>query len=78
MVSLIVDSGYERLSNTIPVSPAYKSSKIALLCAKIKLKIAFSNHLRTSILKTCSGPNHCGLYSRSSLITREYLANRTF
>jgi len=38
MVSLIVDSGYERLSNTIPVSPAYKSSKIALLCAKNQIE----------------------------------------
>ena len=51
MVGFIVDSGYERLSSTLSPNSVYAISKMALLFAKIKLKIAFSSQLRTSILK---------------------------
>ena len=51
MVDLIVDSGYHKLSSTLSATSVYTISKMALLCAKTKLKIAFSSQLRTSILK---------------------------
>ena len=51
MVDLIVDSGYERLSSTLSANSVYKISKMALLFAKTKLKIAFSSQLKTSNLK---------------------------
>ena len=55
MVGLIVDSGYERLSSTISTT----ISKMALLCAKTKLKICFSR------------PNHVGPYSRNSILEND-------
>ena len=55
-----MDSGCERLSSMLSTNSVYTISKMALLFAKTKLKIAFSSQLRTSILKMFSGPNHGG------------------
>ena len=46
-----MDSGYERISNMLSVNFAEKINKMALLLARIKFKLAFSSHLRTSILE---------------------------
>ena len=57
MVGLIVDSGYERISNTLSVNSAQKINKMALLFARIKSQIVLSNRLITYILKIVSqGP----------------------
>ena len=71
MVGRIVDSGYERLSSTLSATSVYTISKMALLFAKPKLKIAFSSQLRTSILKMFFRPNHVGPYSRNSILEND-------
>ena len=47
MVGYIVDSEYERISNTVSVNSAQKITKMALLFGKTKFKVAFSSRLRT-------------------------------
>ena len=66
-----MDSGCERLSSTLSTNSIYTISKMALLFAKTKLKIAFSSQLRTSILKCFSGPNHGGPYSRNWILEND-------
>ena len=66
-----MDSGCERLSSMLSTKSVYTISKMALLFAKTKLKIAFSSQLRTSILKMFSGPNHVGPYSRNSILEND-------
>ena len=51
MMGLIEDLEYERLSSMLSATSVYNISKMDLLFAKTKLKIAFSCQLRTSILK---------------------------
>ena len=64
MVGLIVDSGYERISKTVSVNSACKINKMALLFAKTKCEIAFSNRLITSIWKVFPGPTWWVPYNR--------------
>ena len=60
MVGLILDSGYERISNTISLNSAQKIKQMALLFARIKFKIVFSSCLRTCTSEIFFRANHGG------------------
>ena len=61
MMGLIVDPGYQGISDTLSVNSAQKINKMALLIAIIKFKIAFSSGLRTYTWKIFPGPILVGL-----------------
>ena len=54
MVGLIVDSVYERISDTLSVNYAENINKMAMIFARIKFTIVFSSRLITYILKIFS------------------------
>ena len=52
----MVDLGYERVSNRCSVNSTLKISKMVLLFANPKFKVASSSCLKTTILKVFPGP----------------------
>jgi len=64
MVGLILDLGYERISNTVSVSSASKVSKMALLFAKNQMQNSFFQSYENFYFENFFGPNHGVPYSR--------------
>ena len=63
-----MDLEYERISDVLSVNSAQKINKMALLLARIKIKMVFSSRLRTCTLKFFLGPNHGGPYNRHGIL----------